>query len=192
MYFLGFKAEAQQLLGDFEAARDSISQASQLHKKQRLVSPFYLAPYLASRLFVDIQQLKQAMQLESDQDVVQLGKHTQKSCRMALKNVPKHAHCRTKTFRLVGDYYWLMDKQGKALKWWGKAINEGECVGARPDLSRTYFKVGKRLLDPENKHTTLNGIDTNGYLDKTGSLFEEMGLERDMDDLKRLRHLYKS
>ncbi len=105
---------------------------------------------------------------------------------------PEHAQYRTKTFKLMGDYYWLMDKQEKALKWWGKAIKEGERLGARPDLSRTYFEVGKRLLDPENKHTKLNGIDANGYLEKAGTLFEEMGLEQDMDDLKRFRHLYKS
>jgi len=58
--------------------------------------------------------------------------------------------------------------------------------GARPDLSRTYFEVGKRLLDPNSKHEKLNGIDANGYLEKALVLFEEIGLEGEMDDLERL------
>lgn len=192
MLLLGFKAEAYQFLGDLEDARDSIFQAAQLHKKQHMVSPFYLAPFLSSQLFVNTQQLKQAMQLENDQDVVQLSKRARVSGKMALKNAPKCAQYRTKTLRLVGDYYWLMDKQEKALKWWDKAIHECERLGARPDLSRTYFEVGKRLLDPENKHTKLNGVDANSYLEKAETLFDEMGLVQDMDDLKKLRHLSES
>jgi hypothetical protein len=73
------------------------------------------------------------------------------------------------------------------MKWWDKAIKEGERLGARPDLSRTYFEVGKHLLKPESKYKQLNGIDANGYLEKAGILFEEMGLERDLDDLERVR-----
>ena len=60
---------------------------------------------------------------------------------------------------------------------------EGERLGARPDLSRTYFEVGKRLLEPQSKHKQLNGIEAKGYLEKAGILFEEMDLERDLDDL---------
>jgi hypothetical protein len=187
MVLLGFKAEVQQLFGDLEGARDTISQASQLHKKQFLVSPFYLAPYLASRLFIDTQQLQQAIRLEDNQGIAQLSTRAQKTGKMALKNARKHAQYRTKTFKLMGDYYWLIDKQSKALKWWGKTIKEGERLGARPDLSRTYFEVGKRLRDPENKHTKLNGIDADGYLEKARKLFEEMGLDRDLDDLEKIK-----
>ena len=59
-------------------------------------------------------------------------------------------------------------------------------MGARPDLSRTYFEVGKRLMEPHSKHKKLNGIDAHGYLKKARTLFEEMGLERDLDDLKKI------
>ena len=86
----------------------------------------------------------------------------------------------------MGKYYWLISKQSKALKWWDKAIKEGERLGARPDLSRTYFEVGKRLLEPQSKYKELNGIDAKGYLEKAGTLFEGMGLERDLDELDRI------
>ena len=64
---------------------------------------------------------------------------------------------------------------------------EGERLGVRPNLSSTYFEVGKRLLKPDSKYKQINGIDANGYLERVGKLFEEMGLERDLDDLERLK-----
>lgn len=57
-------------------------------------------------------------------------------------------------------------------------------LGAKMDLSLTYFEVGKRMLEPDSKHNELNGIDAEGYLEKARILFEEMGLERDLEDLK--------
>ena len=43
---LGHKAEAKQLTGDTEGARDSLSQASNLQKKQRFILPYYTMPLI--------------------------------------------------------------------------------------------------------------------------------------------------
>jgi hypothetical protein len=60
-------------------------------------------------------------------------------------------------------------------------------MGARLDPSRTYFEVGKHLLEPQSKYKQLNGTDAKGYLDKAEQLFREMGLEKDLDELERVR-----
>jgi hypothetical protein len=73
---------------------------------------------------------------------------------------------KTWILKSIGTYYWLIKKQVKALKWWEKSIKEGERLGARPDLSRTYMEVGKRLLEPQSKFKELNGIRAAEYLDK--------------------------
>ena len=52
-----------------------------------------------------------------------------------------------RTINSWGQYYWLVGKQRKALKWFDKSIKEGERLGARPDLSGLYMEVGKRLLE---------------------------------------------
>ena len=87
----------------------------------------------------------------------------------------------------MGDYYWLIGKQGKAIKWFDKSIKEGERLGARPDLSRTYMEVGKRLLEPQSKYKRLNEIDAKGYLEKAEALFREMDLEWDLEQLDEIR-----
>jgi hypothetical protein len=66
-------------------------------------------------------------------------------------------------------------------------IQEGERLGARPDLARTYFEVGKRLLEPHSKCKELNGISVKEYLDKAEKLFREMDLQWDLERLKRVR-----
>ena len=71
----------------------------------------------------------------------------------------KHALYRTWILKSVGEYYWFAGKQNKALSWWDKTIKEAEKLNANLDLSRTYFEVGKRLLEPAIKHKKLNGID---------------------------------
>ena len=103
-----------------------------------------------------------------------------------LKQSKKVAEHRTESYRLMGIYYWVIKSQKRALKWWNKAITEGERLGARLELSRTYFEVEKRLLEPESKYKELNGIKGEEYLKKARILFEEMDLQWDLDELNRL------
>jgi hypothetical protein len=53
-------------------------------------------------------------------------------------------------------------------------------------LSRTYFEVGKRLLEPNSKYKELNGITADEYLEKARTLFVEMDLQWDLDELDKL------
>lgn len=149
--------------------------------------PVFLAAYMVARFFVDVEQLKRANRSELSSDIAHIRKQAYRAGKAAVRNSRKYAPYRTKIWRLMGEYYWLIDKQDKATKWWKRSIQEGERLGARPDLSRTYFEVGKRLLESQSKYKELNGVDARGYLEKARKMFEELGLERDLDDLERLK-----
>ncbi len=86
----------------------------------------------------------------------------------------------------MGNYYWLIDKQSKALKWWAKSIKEGERLEAHLELSRTYFEIGKSLLNPKCNCKEWNGISANEYLEKARTMFEEMDLQWDLDELEKI------
>ena len=47
--------------------------------------------------------------------------------------------------------------------------------------------MGKRLLEPMGKHKELDGITAEEYLEKASTLFEEMDLQGDLQDLEKLR-----
>ena len=104
-----------------------------------------------------------------------------------LGTAKRYAPGRTNTLRLLGLYFWRNGKQGTAIRWWSKAIQEGERLGARPDLSRTYLEVGKRLLEPQSRYRDLNGLTANDYLAKAEKLFREMDLQWDQEQLERVR-----
>ena len=100
---------------------------------------------------------------------------------------PKVAPERTEGYKLIGSYYWLSRRQKRALKWWGRSIAEGERLHARPELARSYMEVGKRLLGPDSEHRELNGIPAEDCLERARTLFEEMGLKWDLNELDEIK-----
>jgi hypothetical protein len=86
----------------------------------------------------------------------------------------------------MGVYYWLIGKQMKAMKWWSKSIQEGQRLNDRLELSRTYFEIGKRLSEPNSPFRELNGISAAEYLNKAKTMFEEMDLQWDLEQLERV------
>ena len=59
-------------------------------------------------------------------------------------------------------------------------------LGARPDLARTYMEIGKRFLEKKSKYKKLNGISTKEYFEKAMTMFQEMDLQSDLDELDRI------
>ena len=111
---------------------------------------------------------------------------TLKAGKKAVKNAYKVAFEQIEIFKLMGVYYWIIGKQRKALKWWNRSVQEGERLGALPELSRSYMEVGKRLLEPKSKYSELNGISAKEYLEKARKLFTEMDLRWDLDELDKI------
>ena len=186
-FFFSWKAEAQILLNDTEGAKESLLKAKKIIDQNKFVSPAFSAPYFSAQFMIDISLLKQAM--VSNKDRKNLSTHKKKarhSGKQALNNSKKFAIDCVKRLRLMGEYFWLIGKQSKAIKWWDKAIKKGEELGARPDLSRTYFEIGKSLLQPDSKYKELNGITADEYLKKAQTLFEDMDLQWDLDELDKV------
>jgi tetratricopeptide (TPR) repeat protein len=185
--FFGLKAEAQQLSGDPEGAHETIKQATELYEKQQIVlMPVFCAPYFTARFFVGVCQLQHAIRSKNTTDMANIRRHACKSGQAAVKMSRKYAPYRTKVMRLMGLYNWLIGKQRKALNWWDKAIQEGEHLDARPELSRTYFEVGKRLMEANSKYSSLNGIEAKAFLEKARMMFTDMDFQWDLEQLEKV------
>jgi len=135
---------------------------------------------------VNLFKLEQAIKTENASDVAAFKISTLKAGKKIFKNSRKVARELTEIYKLMGGYYWLINKQKKALKWWIKSIAEGERLSARLELSRTYFEIGKRLLEPNSKYKELNNITAEEYLEKARTMFEEMDLQWDLDELDKV------
>jgi hypothetical protein len=103
----------------------------------------------------------------------------------AVKVSKKVALQKTEALRLMGTYFWLTDKQKKAINWWKESIDEGERLGARPELARTFFEVGKRAPAQSKK---IIGLTPAECLEKAETMFREMDLQWDIEELRKVRY----
>jgi len=174
------------LMGDMEAAENYLDRASKIRPEINAI-PIILSTFYRSQMEFWLHRLKESIKIGNKSKLFECRKKVVKSSRMLVSVSKRAAIHRTESYKLTGVYFWLMKKQKKALKWWRKAITEGERLEARLELSRVYFEVGKRLREPGGRYKELNGIRAEEYLEKARVLFKEMDLQWDLDELNRLR-----
>lgn len=183
---LGFKAHIQILLKDFNGAEKSLNQIDGWHGKQAFVPPPYASHYLYTKFSFNMELFEESILSKSKSIILKHRKNAYKSSKKMLINSRKYAVYRTGALKLMGLYYWLISKQNKAVKWWQKAVEEGERLSARPELARTYMEIGKRFLEEKSKYKELNGISAKEYLEKARIMFQEMDLQWDLDELDKI------
>jgi hypothetical protein len=184
--FWGWKAEFQILLKDYSGTEKSLEQVEWICRKLSMVPPTIKSLYLYPIACLDIIFLEESINSSNKTSIAKYRKNAGKSGKNLLQNSKKSPRVRTRALRLMGQYHWLIDKQKNAVKFWEKSISEGKQLGARPDLARTYMEIGKRLRGEKSKYKELNGIKAEEFLEKARTIFEEMDLQWDLDELDKI------
>ncbi|MBT3227045.1 MAG: AAA family ATPase [Deltaproteobacteria bacterium] len=193
--FLGLRLQAEILQNELSAGEKTFAEALKLIEKSGFfaIVPIWFSYFQIGAIMYHLCKLQNTMDSTDKLDISRLKKSflfktTSWSCRLTvLSNLFLDMSMKVEVFRLTGSYYWLLGKQKKALKWFAKSIKQGERQGARPDLARTYFEVGKQLSDSKSKYKQLNGVTAEEYLEKARVLFEEMDLEWDLEQLEKVK-----
>jgi len=175
------KAHVHTLMGNLEEAEKSIQSADKIRCETDTV-PWQLSDFFRSQFEIDLHYLEEFLTAGIRRSFHMYKRRANNSGRKLLKITQKVAQYRTDSYRLRGVYYWLINRQKQALKWWQKAIEEGERLGARSELSRTYIEIGNRLLGAGSLYHELNGMKAESYIEKARALFREMNLQWDMDN----------
>jgi hypothetical protein len=50
------------------------------------------------------------------------------------------------------------------------------------------MEIGKRFSEEKSGYKELNGISAEGYLEKAQTMFQEMDLQWDLDELEKVRN----
>ncbi len=179
-----FKARAQVMLGDMNEAEKSLQYLNKIKADINIV-PYFLSTFYLAQVVFDLHKLEESIRAGDRSRTAQYRKRAFKTAKKMIRNSWKIAADVTESYNLLGRYYWIIDKQKKALKKWEKGIQEGERLGARLELSRTYREVGRRLSEKKSRHKQLNRIPAQEYLKKAAAMFREMDLQWDLEELEK-------
>ena len=183
--FYVYKARIHTMLKNPDEALNSLNLAREYLSEIESV-PMYMVQYFMSQFILKLYLIENSMAGTNNSELTSVKKEALKIGKKMIKHAHKVAADRTEAFRLMGTYYWLTGYKIKSQRWWMKSIEEGKQIGARLELSRTYMEIGKRLLESKSKYRELNGIKPDAYLKKARTMFEEMGLQWDLNELDRI------
>ena len=112
--------------GDIEGAERDLILAGRIEKNKGRMPPTFQCGHLLAHFMLNLHRLEQAGNSDSLENVTDIKAAAQKAAKKAVGISEKADFQKTETYKLMGVYYWLTDKQSKALKWWRKSIFEGE------------------------------------------------------------------
>ncbi len=181
IHFYGCRAHLHLAAGDSDAAEAVLQRADAIRQELQPV-PWQVSVYLRSRAELDLYRLQEAVSQGRGAALRQRRKQAHGSCRALIRQTRKVAQFRTDACRLMGLYHWLADHPQRALRWWRKALHRGP--GARIQIARTHFEIGRHLMEARSPASTLGGLDAPSHLATARKEFEELHL---IWDLKQLR-----
>jgi hypothetical protein len=188
-HFLGIKAYIELLQKNSFEAENCLDQAREISRNKGRVIPLYISSYFLSRFLFDLNTLEQSIPSDDYLTILKYRKKALLSAKKALKTANKYAPDKVEVFKLMGSFFWMINKQKKALKWWGQGLIEAEKMGSFPELSRIYFEVGRRLFERKSTFVELNKIKRKEYLLKARTSFKAMDLQYDLKALDRFVEL---
>jgi class 3 adenylate cyclase/tetratricopeptide (TPR) repeat protein/ribosomal protein L40E len=176
-----FKTSIQLLMKEIEEAGKSLDRANDI-RLQVKAAPVWVSFFYRGQFEYYLNCLEECLKAGHMEKAAEYSRNAFKSGKMLIKTSQKAALCRTDAYRLMGVYQWLNRDQKSAFDWWRKAISEGERLGARPQIARTYAEMGKRLT-AAGIESEPDGRRSQEFLLKARTMFQELRLSHDLEDL---------
>jgi tetratricopeptide (TPR) repeat protein len=202
IYFMGTKANIQVYLDDTDEAETTIEETEELIRKEGFVPPHFSCRYRIAVARFHLRKLEDGLwngqsPRSGAGSRIALKRKARKAIKKARNMSKKYIADRTEAQRMMGTYCRLLGKKRRAFMWWGKSIETAEKLGAKLELSRTFFEIGKQLTEEDRRVKEHSGkgprmVEFKGespehYLKKAEELFRELQLSYDLEQLERLR-----
>jgi class 3 adenylate cyclase len=177
--FLGLKARILCLQQDLDAAAEIIREAERVIVAigKLTILPNYYSEYLIGRLRYDLGMLERAIASEGrpgrSEGLVSIKASSKDTVRICARHFKRRtAVDRTEAYRLIGRYFWFVNKRKKALKWWSRSITEGQRLGAEPEISETCREIASRVNEMTGQRIELNHLSGKECLEKVKSVLK--------------------
>jgi class 3 adenylate cyclase/tetratricopeptide (TPR) repeat protein len=158
-------------------ARTNLIEAEKLVKILKI--PVVVTQYLISISYIEIAEIA------SSKNHIQKRKRLIKATKQLIKQSQKARANLTEAYRLHAIACCFLNKPVAAVKNFKRSIQAGTSYGAKLELSRTYFEIGKFLRDPKSKRERINGMNGTEFLVKAKAMFKEMNLNWDLAEYEK-------
>jgi tetratricopeptide (TPR) repeat protein len=160
---LGQRARIAHAAGDVVAAEAACDEAQDLAGRLgQQAAPYHIAPYRIARFLLDVDALEHA-----DRPGAAEVRAARQSGRAAVRIAGRIARERPEALKLMGRYFAVQGKARKARAWYGRAMQEAQRMGARPELARIYLEAAERI-------GTINGVATDELRARGTALSEDL------------------
>lgn len=169
------------MTGEQHHAKEALAWVEKNEHKIRMSMPFY-STYLMAKVRYEFMMTKGGPgTLKHSPDTLK------RSLRELMKTANKFRGILPEAMLLRAQVDHLLGNRKQAIKTLKKALHVAENSGAHLELARINFELGKCLSDPKGKHQQLYGNPASYYLENSQRMFEEMGLERDLEEYLRFK-----
>lgn len=169
---LATRARVQLLAGDRGGAETTLDQAEALGRAiGRQAAAYHLAPLRLARFTFDVEGLEAA---GDRSDRARWRRRARASRRQLLAIVASIARDRPEAYRLCARHRWACGRRRSALRWWTRAIQEAERLGARPELARASRECGQLLADSGRSRTRVSGRTADELLERARVIEDEL------------------
>ena len=182
LHMQALKASTHLLVNETEEAKNALDEAN-LVRSQETVAPTQVSTLCRSEFQYYLRRLEDSLKAGNTEESYEYSRNALKSGKMLVKTCKKASLFRTECYRLFGVYNWVIDDRKSAFKWWQKAINEGERLGALPHLARTYADMGVRPCATDGEFSEQDVRRAKEPLQKAKAMFHDLGLEYDLENL---------
>ncbi len=179
LHALGTKAKVQVLLGDLSGARATIADADEPLSKGP-IPPWHFGAVARSRLMLIVSEAEQAGGRGASL------RQSRKARRDALWAAARFAWFRPEIWSATGQLCWLGGARRKALQWLGRALDEAERLGMRPEAARVRREIGRRLREAGGA-MTVRGRDARAWLEQARHELEDLDLRWDLARLNLIQ-----
>lgn len=180
LHMLALKASTHLLLKETEEAGESLDRADRI-RSEATVAPVQLAPFYRGELQYYLRRLEESLKAGRKKESSEYRKRVLKSGKRLIKTCEKAAWYRPESYRLLGVYHWLIQDRKNAFTWLHKAIREGEKIGARPQVARTYATMALYARSVKGRKPVLPKAKE--YLQTARTMFRELGMQYDLEEL---------
>jgi tetratricopeptide (TPR) repeat protein len=186
IHYLGFRAYKEVLYRDFAKAGEYLNNAKDLIQKHKFVIPMFTCIYRTANAMLSVRSLEEATNSKDRSRTSEYTRKARRDIKLAIRASDKMAMYNCECLMFQGCFYWLLDDQKVALEWWQEALHKADRLGAKPDWARIYMEIGKRLSEDRSKYKELNGITAEKYLEMARTMFEQLDLKWDLDEVDRV------